>query len=254
VNVSNLFPTHPPGACRLALIGEAPGAEEVLSGQPFVGSAGRLLTKVLLSVGLTRAELFIGNVCQTRPPGNDLSAFPWDGEEIQGGIRSLIEDLFVFRPNLIVALGNVPLHLFMAGNVPPKVAKTGFTFPFKISHWRGSLFLSTSLSVTCPSDGLPSPQPPSSPGSSPAPNHPSEVCHHAPGGNGPGASEASNGCGDSLTPVTLPSMKTLATWHPAGVLRELSKAFELRQDLRKAVDEGRTPDLNLPALNLRYGP
>jgi uracil-DNA glycosylase family 4 len=254
VNVPNLFPTHPPGACRLALIGEAPGAEETLSGQPFTGSAGRLLTKVLLSVGLTRSELFIGNVCGIRPPGNDLSSFPWGGPEIQGGIRALLEDLFVFRPNLIVALGNVPLHLFMAGNVSPKLVKGGFVFPFKISHWRGSLFLSTSLSVTCPSDGLPSSQPPSSPGSSPAPIRTQEVCHHAPGGNGPGASGTSNGCGDSLTQVTLPAMKTLATWHPAGVLRELSKAFELRQDLRKAVNEGRSPDLNLPPLNLRYGP
>lgn len=59
----------PPGA-RVLLVGEAPGAQEDLSGRPFVGKAGQLLDTLLAEAGLDRAEVAVANVLKCRPPGN----------------------------------------------------------------------------------------------------------------------------------------------------------------------------------------
>jgi DNA polymerase len=59
---------NPEGA--LMLVGEAPGAEEDRQGKPFVGRAGRLLDKMLLSIGLDRRQVYIANIVPWRPPGN----------------------------------------------------------------------------------------------------------------------------------------------------------------------------------------
>ena len=55
---------------RLMLIGEAPGATEDITGRPFVGRSGKLLTNTLLSLGIERAEIFITNIVKCRPPQN----------------------------------------------------------------------------------------------------------------------------------------------------------------------------------------
>jgi len=55
---------------RLMLVGEAPGEEEDARGEPFVGAAGRLLEKMLASIGFTREEVFITNILKCRPPMN----------------------------------------------------------------------------------------------------------------------------------------------------------------------------------------
>ncbi|HYT09465.1 MAG TPA: uracil-DNA glycosylase, partial [Mycobacteriales bacterium] len=60
----------PSGRARLAVVGEAPGAEEDRAGRPFVGQAGRLLDELLAGAGLDRSGVAVLNVLQCRPPGN----------------------------------------------------------------------------------------------------------------------------------------------------------------------------------------
>ncbi len=59
-------------AARVMFIGEAPGADEDEQGEPFVGRAGQLLTKIIIACGWTREELYICNILRCRPPGNRL--------------------------------------------------------------------------------------------------------------------------------------------------------------------------------------
>src|SRR5499426_3478661 len=54
----------------LMFVGEAPGADEDIQGEPFVGRAGQLLTKIIEAIGLTRADVYIANVLKCRPPNN----------------------------------------------------------------------------------------------------------------------------------------------------------------------------------------
>jgi DNA polymerase len=86
-----------PKDARLAIIGEAPGADEELIGKPFVGPAGRLLCKLLQQAQfqLNREEVFFANLALVRPPQN---RFEWfytvDGEKyLQEGLRTLYWDL-----------------------------------------------------------------------------------------------------------------------------------------------------------------
>ncbi len=127
-NVPNVFPTYTDFVpYRIALIGEAPGADEVVSGTPFVGVSGRWLDYLLNRVGILRSACFLGNVCQTRPPGNDFNHFDWNGLEIQNGLTQLQSDLVSFAPHLCVCLGGQALR-----------AAKGY--PESITKWRGSLF------------------------------------------------------------------------------------------------------------------
>ena len=66
------YPTKDPVGGRIAIIGEAPGAEEARTGKPFVGVSGRLLDENLKSVGLDRATCLVGNTFRYQPPGNKL--------------------------------------------------------------------------------------------------------------------------------------------------------------------------------------
>jgi uracil-DNA glycosylase len=126
----NSFPTIDGGvAYRIALIGEAPGADEVLAHRPFVGVSGRWLDYLLNRVGILRSACFLGNVCQIRPPANDIDRFEWNGPEIQEGLELLKKDIQQYDPYLCVCLGNSALR-----------AAKGF--PESISKWRGSLFTS----------------------------------------------------------------------------------------------------------------
>lgn len=144
VVVRNKFPTLSGFPYRIALIGEAPGKDEVARGEPFVGMSGKLLDGLLGKANIVREACFIGNVCQHRPPNNEIARFDWSGPEIQGGIQTLLDDLNKFQPTIVLCLGGASLHLFKEGNaVPPKV-KSGksvrFVFPNSITDWRGSLF------------------------------------------------------------------------------------------------------------------
>ena len=96
-----VFGTGDPSA-RWMLVGEAPGAEEDLRGEPFVGQAGRLLDAMLAALGLSREQhVYICNVLKCRPP-NNRNPLP---EEVAACAPYLREQLALVRPQLLVALG-----------------------------------------------------------------------------------------------------------------------------------------------------
>ena len=87
----------------ILFVGEAPGFHEDKQGEPFVGAAGQLLTKVLHEVlGLDRADVYICNVLKCRPPGN---RDPQE-DEIESCTPWLIEQVSLIQPRIIVTLGN----------------------------------------------------------------------------------------------------------------------------------------------------
>ena len=86
----------------LMFIGEGPGFHEDKQGEPFVGAAGQLLTRLLGEIGLTREEVYINNIVMCRPPGNRDP----QPDEIQACTPWLIERISLIQPLLIVTLGN----------------------------------------------------------------------------------------------------------------------------------------------------
>lgn len=136
--VPNRFPTIQ-SARRVALIGEAPGADEVNRGEPFVGASGRFLASLLSQAGLSRDTCFLGNISQHRPHNNDISTFSWTGPEITQGLETLRTDIKMFNPNIVVLLGNTALKAAKDYAPQPHLKK----FKYSNSNWRGSLFLCT---------------------------------------------------------------------------------------------------------------
>ncbi len=85
----------------LVCVGEAPGADEDATGRPFVGESGKLLTKILEAIKLSREEVFICNVLKHRPPGNRN---PLPGE-VEACSPYLVRQLELIQPKVIVAFG-----------------------------------------------------------------------------------------------------------------------------------------------------
>ena len=86
----------------LLFIGEAPGFHEDKQGEPFVGAAGQLLTRMLGGIGLRREDVYITNVLRCRPPGN-RDPLP---DEIESCTPWLIETISIVQPVVVVTLGN----------------------------------------------------------------------------------------------------------------------------------------------------
>jgi DNA polymerase len=85
----------------LVFVGEGPGADEDLRGEPFVGRAGQLLTKIIGAIQLSREEVFITNIVKCRPPGNRDP----EPDEIAACEPYLIRQLALLQPKVICALG-----------------------------------------------------------------------------------------------------------------------------------------------------
>ena len=100
----------------LMFVGEGPGEQEDLTGEPFVGRAGKLLTSLIEEIGLTRAEVYIANVVKCRPPGN---RDPQPGE-IEACRPYLEAQMAFIQPLVIVTLGNFATKLLLD-------TKTGIT-------------------------------------------------------------------------------------------------------------------------------
>jgi uracil-DNA glycosylase family 4 len=105
----------------LMLVGEAPGREEDLQGEPFVGAAGQLLTKMLGAMGLSRDDVYICNILKCRPPQN-RDPEPDEVETCEPFLRMQIDAI---GPRIIIALGNF-------------AAKTLLRTTTGITHLRGS--------------------------------------------------------------------------------------------------------------------
>ncbi len=103
-----VFGTGDPDA-KLMIVGEAPGEDEDLSGEPFVGRAGQLLDRILESVGLERDSVYITNIVKFRPPGN-RNPKP---DEIRASEPVLLEQIKLIQPQVIAPLGNVPTQWFL---------------------------------------------------------------------------------------------------------------------------------------------
>jgi uracil-DNA glycosylase len=91
----------------LMFIGEAPGADEDARGEPFVGRAGQLLTKIIETMGFTRSEVYIANVLKCRPdmPRGSSGNRPPTPEEMQTCLPYLAEQIDIIQPKVLVALG-----------------------------------------------------------------------------------------------------------------------------------------------------
>jgi uracil-DNA glycosylase len=96
---------------RLFFVGEAPGADEEVQGEPFVGPAGQLLTKMIQGMGLSREQVYIGNIMNWRPEmpvnagGVQIGNRPPTPEEMNYCLPYLKAQLEIVQPQLIVALG-----------------------------------------------------------------------------------------------------------------------------------------------------
>ncbi len=88
---------------ELMFIGEAPGADEDLKAEPFVGRAGQLLTKMIAAMGFSRSDVYIANIIKCRPPDN---RYPED-DEVEQCIPFLKQQIAVIKPKIIVSLGNL---------------------------------------------------------------------------------------------------------------------------------------------------
>ena len=92
---------------QLMFVGEAPGADEDEQGEPFVGKAGQLLTKIIQATGLQRADVYIANILKCRPdtPGQSAGNRKPTSDEMATCIPYLHEQIDLIRPKVIVALG-----------------------------------------------------------------------------------------------------------------------------------------------------
>jgi len=99
---------------RLVFVGEAPGRDEDLQGEPFVGEAGKLLDRIILAMGMTRAGVYICNVVKCRPPRN-RDPKP---EEIAACEPYLQRQLSAIRPQVIVTLGKFAGQTLLRSETP----------------------------------------------------------------------------------------------------------------------------------------
>ena len=92
---------------QLMFVGEAPGADEDEQGEPFVGKAGQLLTKIIETMGLQRSDVYIGNILKCRPdtPGQSAGNRKPRPDEMATCIPYLHEQIDLIRPKALVALG-----------------------------------------------------------------------------------------------------------------------------------------------------
>lgn len=104
-----VYGTGSPNA-DLMFIGEGPGFHEDKQGEPFVGAAGQLLTRMLGEIGLKRADVYICNVIKCRPPGN-RDPMP---DEVEACTPWLVEQINLIQPRLIVTLGNFAMRFVLS--------------------------------------------------------------------------------------------------------------------------------------------
>ena len=99
---------------RLVFVGEAPGADEDREGQPFVGEAGQVLTRLIEAMGMKRAQVYICNVLKCRPPANRNP----HKDEIATCSPFLTQQLQIIKPEVIVALGTFATQTLLNSKEP----------------------------------------------------------------------------------------------------------------------------------------
>jgi len=109
---TNAVPGKGNPTAEILFIGEAPGRNEDLKGEPFVGSAGKILSEALDHAGLSRDDVFITNVVKCRPPSNRLPL----QEEKDVCHEHLSKELEIIRPKIICILGNTAYGSLLGGD------------------------------------------------------------------------------------------------------------------------------------------
>lgn len=94
---------------KVMFIGEAPGANEDLQGEPFVGRAGMLLNAMLQSIGLKREDVYITNILKCRPP-NNRDPLP---QEIKLCTAYLLQEIALVQPKVLVAVGRIAAQFLL---------------------------------------------------------------------------------------------------------------------------------------------
>jgi len=118
---------------ELMFIGEAPGADEDIQGEPFVGRAGQLLNNMIKAMGLRREDVYIANIIKCRPPNNRTP----ERDECETCSPFLMRQIAAIKPKAIVALGAVAAKTLLAINAPMSEFR---------GHWYD--FRGTKLAVT----------------------------------------------------------------------------------------------------------
>jgi len=96
----------------IMFVGEAPGADEDIQGEPFVGRAGQLLNNMISAMGIRREDVYIANIIKCRPPGNRTP----DREECDTCSPFLMRQIEVVKPKILVALGAVAAKTLLGVN------------------------------------------------------------------------------------------------------------------------------------------
>jgi len=129
---------------RLLLIGEAPGKDEVATGRPFVGKAGKNLDGFLQAVGLAREDIYITNVCKFRPHKTSakgtVSNRPPTRQEVENAAGFLLREIGILDPEVIVTLGNTPLRAVLGDFSAAIGAYHGQARPVKVAGRVYTLF------------------------------------------------------------------------------------------------------------------
>lgn len=97
----------------IMFVGEAPGFHEDKHGEPFVGAAGKLLTELLESIGLSRKDIYIANVVKCRPPDNRNP----QPDEIETCQPFLLQQIKLINPQLVCSLGNFATQTLLGQKV-----------------------------------------------------------------------------------------------------------------------------------------
>jgi len=122
----NAVPGEGNQEAELMFVGEAPGHDEDIQGQPFVGRAGQLLTKIINAMDYQRQEVFITNVIKCRPPQNRT---PYK-KEIEQCTPYLLKQIEMIDPRVIVALGKVAADFFIDSDLSMSLLRGNF-YEFK---------------------------------------------------------------------------------------------------------------------------
>ena len=122
---------HP--QARLMFVGEAPGEDEDKIGEPFVGRAGQLLTKIIEAIGMTREQVYIANLIKCRPPGNRNP----EPDEVATCEPFLFEQLAIVQPRVVVALGKFASQALLRTTEPITKLRG------RVFEWRGAALIPT---------------------------------------------------------------------------------------------------------------
>ena len=98
----------------LLIVGEGPGHDEDIRGEPFVGRSGQLLDRMLAAIGIAREQVYITNIVKCRPP-NNRDPRQLEAQQCRAFLEAQIEQL---APKVILSVGRVSAHNLLASNLP----------------------------------------------------------------------------------------------------------------------------------------